>query len=378
MRLLLICTEMLPVPCIRGGAIQTYIDGILPFLAVRHAVTVYSVADPDLPPSEERAGVQYVRFPAETPTNYYRSVARSLEVEHFDWVVIYNRPKYVPHLVRAGPRARFLLSMHNEMFLPGKLDADVAEACLAQVEQVVTVSQFVANGIAELYPRYAGKVQPIYSGVDTDLFRPYWEPDRMQRRASLREEHRLTGKQVVLNVGRLSEKKGVHMLLPAMKQVLETHPNAVLLIVGSKWYGSDEPDRYVHRLMEVAGKLGDAVRFTGFVVPGRMPDLYLLGDLFVCASQWQEPLARVHYEAMAAGLPIITTARGGNPDVMEPEKNGLLIREYDNPAAFAEGIRLLLDRPDLAAEMGRYGRGLAETKYTWARVAADLLRILEG
>ena len=59
-----------------------------------------------------------------------------------------------------------------------------------------------------------------------------------------------------------------------------------------------------------------------------------MGDLFVCSSQWNEPLARVHYEAMAAGIPIITTNRGGNAEVMNQGKNGIIIDDYDQPKAF--------------------------------------------
>jgi len=53
-----------------------------------------------------------------------------------------------------------------------------------------------------------------------------------------------------------------------------------------------------------------------------------VGDIFVCASQWNEPLARIHYEAMAAGLPIITTDRGGNAEIFEDNVNGIIIKDY--------------------------------------------------
>lgn len=63
---------------------------------------------------------------------------------------------------------------------------------------------------------------------------------------------------------------------------------------------------------------------------------------------------------MASGLPIITTRRGGNAEVMEDGYNGLLIKKHKEPAAFAAAINHLLDQPEKAAVMGRYGRLLAE------------------
>lgn len=103
-----------------------------------------------------------------------------------------------------------------------------------------------------------------------------------------------------------------------------------------------------------------------------MPQYYNLGDIFVCASQWEEPLARVHYEAMAAGLPIITTDRGGNGEIFEEEVNGLLIKDYNNPNSFSHYINYLLSRPNVAEELGLNARKTALEKYTWQRVAEEV------
>ena len=78
--------------------------------------------------------------------------------------------------------------------------------------------------------------------------------------------------------------------------------------------------------------------FTCFIPPADIPAYYSIGDLFVCASQWSEPLARVHYEAMAAGLPIITTNRGGNAEVIAGYGNGIVIDEYDSSDVMAQQI----------------------------------------
>lgn len=118
--------------------------------------------------------------------------------------------------------------------------------------------------------------------------------------------------------------------------------------------------------------------FSGFVPPSEMPAYYNLGDVFICASQWEEPLARVHYEAMAAGLPIITTNRGGNTEVVKQEYgNGIAIDDYSNPNAFAEEINYLLNNPKVAMELGEIGRNRAVEKYGWERVVNDLLRLFD-
>ena len=376
MKILLVCTEKLPVPCIRGGAIQTYIDGILPFLKRDHEVTVFSVADPELPDQEIRDNILYKRASRKTSEEYYQAVTNFVAGREFDWIVIYNRPKYLPMVAEAAPNSRFILSMHNEMFHPKKIEPEEAILCLERVEKVVTVSKFIADGIAKLFPGYEHKLKPVYAGVDLKHFQPRWIEGVQEKRKEKLAALGLEDKEVVLYVGRLTDKKGPHLLISAMSKVIKKHPSAVLLLVGSKWYGNNEENDYVREIKVKAEKLGAAIQMTGFIPPSEVADYFLLGDIFVCASQWEEPLARVHYEAMATGLSTITTNRGGNPEVIIPGKNGIVITDYENSGAFADRIDYLLSRPNKREEMGRRGRELAELHYGWSRVAWDILSVI--
>ena len=64
MKLALIATEKLPVPAIRGGAIQIYLESVATKISENHSVTVFSVTDPHLPQTEQKGNVTYTRFPA--------------------------------------------------------------------------------------------------------------------------------------------------------------------------------------------------------------------------------------------------------------------------------------------------------------------------
>ncbi|MFZ5827515.1 MAG: glycosyltransferase family 4 protein [Bacillota bacterium] len=375
MRIALVCTEKLPVPPVKGGAIQTYIDGVLPFLAARHEVTVVGRSDPALPDRERAGGIRYVRLPADDgPEPYADAVAAFLRTERWDVVECFNRPAFVERFASAAPGARLILSMHNEMFQPHRLPPQRARRVLGLVDTVVTISDFIGRGIARLYPGAAPKLRTIRSGVDLDRFRPGPHPSE----AALRERYGLGDHPVILSVGRLSAKKGIHLVLAAMERVRLTHPEAVLLQVGSRWYGRDDEDDYVQAIKRHAADLGDAVRLTGYVPYAEIDGYFGLADLFVCASQWQEPLARVHYEAMAAGLPVITTDRGGNAEVVTEGHNGLIVRPHDRVELFAAAMQTLLDDQPLRERLGRAGRELAEAHFGWERVARELLGTLEG
>jgi spore coat protein SA len=381
MRIGLICTEKLPVPPIRGGAIQTYISGVLPFLCQTHDVTVVCRTDPALPDREEAGGCRFARVEAGTPEIYRDAVARFLAAEApFDALIVYNRPAFVPHLMAAAPGApRFFLSLHNDMLAPDRLEPSAGRAVLERVQGVLCISDYIRRTIDGQHPGFQEKLHTVRSGVDLAGFRPAWTVTEAER-AALRQSLGLrAGDPVVLHVSRLSRRKGNDLLVQAMVRLRQTRPGVQLLVVGSSRYGSNDLDRFGQAVRANARRLlgADAV-FTGFVPPARVAGLFATGDLFVCASQWEEPLARVHYEAMAAGLPIVTTDRGGNAEVIEEGGNGLIARPHDDPAAFAACMEQLLADAALRERLGRRGRALAVERYPFRRVAAELLTVLEG
>lgn len=371
MKICLICTEKLPVPPVRGGAIQTYIAGVLPYLKERHELTVISRTDPTLPEAEEAGRVRYLRVPAEErPEAYFHGVARLLSTCAFDIVLLFNRPAFLEMIAGAVGPTPILLSLHNEMMGPERLEPAAARTALERSAGVVCISEYIRNVVAADYPEFAWKLRIVRSGVDLAAFPPIWTAD--ERRCQVRRQLGLEGRPVILHASRLSPKKGNYLVVTAMREVLQSHPETILLMVGSRWYGNNDPNAYTRYLERLARPLGSGVRFLGWVPYGHMPDLFLAGDLFVHASQWQEPLARVHYEAMASGLPIITTDRGGNGEVVVDGVSGLIARPHDEPVAFARQMRRLIADPGLREALGRRGRALAEERYSFARVAREL------
>lgn len=375
----MVCTEKLPVPPVRGGAIQTYIAAVAPLLARFHHVTVLGVTDEQLPPKEVRDGVGYVRIPGGSLANYQEGVVNYLRAEgqQYDLIHLFNRPKLVLPVRQAAPKARLILSLHNEMFLPGKIEPEEANEAIAAVDRIITISQFIGQGVESLYPAARGKWQHVYSGVDLDRFAPIWTSEAKRIRSALRAEHQLGNGPVILFVGRLSPKKGADILVRAMPEVARRHPDAILALVGSKWYGEDRISDYVAYVRALAARAPLKVHSTGYVPADQVHQWFAAGDIFVCASQWEEPLARVHYEAMAAGLPIITTNRGGNPEVVRGRGNGVVVEEPESPSAFARAINRMLESSSQRQEMGRRGRAVAEQSFDWGRVAREIQLVWE-
>lgn len=113
MKLAFICTEKLPAPAVRGGAIQMMIDGVTPYFSSRYDLTIFSIEDPSLPKRETKDGVHYIHLPKE---HYREAVAEELRASSFDLIHVFNRPLNVSLYKKASPNSKIVLSLHNEMF----------------------------------------------------------------------------------------------------------------------------------------------------------------------------------------------------------------------------------------------------------------------
>lgn len=382
LHLALICTERLPVPPIRGGAIQMMIGGVLPHLAQHHRVTVYCISDPALPNRETTPdGVEFVRVPRD---RYPYRVAAELEDVRkagtiYDVVHVFDRPAHVLIYKTAMPESRFVVSLHNEkMYREGKIGEELGRLTIRALDKIMSVSDSIGRAIVARFPTAAGKVRTVYSAVDLKRCLPVWTEEGRAIRAELRKAYGLEGKRVVLFVGRPSATKGPDALVRAMERVCRECPDAALLIVGSKRVSDESLDEYGEKLRQAAEPFEDRIKFTGFVSPSRLPETFLAGDVFVCSSPWQEPLARVHCEAMGAGLPVVTTNRGGNAEIVKHGVNGLVIDDYANPDAFADAILHLFRHPEEAERLGKAGRAYVERNHGFEHAARRLELLYAG
>lgn len=377
MKIAFVCTARGPCPPVRGGAIQLLISEVAPLLARQHQVTVFSITDSNLPEQEFSQGVEYIRFPKQ---HYLKKVCAYLAKQKMDVIQLYNRPNWLPAVRKAAPNARLILSLHNRLRKPNT-DKKKLKRNLKQADKIITVSKFIKHDTVNYLQanRLKRKFQVVYTGAAHEEYAPVWTKTGKQWRTEIRQKYGIKEDQpVILYVGRLVSYKGCHVLLKALLKKIKKDKKVTLLIVGSKWYADNEKDEYIKNLELMAQQSRNNVIFTAYIPVEEIPKYYAAADLFVNASQWKEPLARVHYEAMAAGLPIITTNRGGNREVIKQGKNGLIVREHKNHNHYRKAIKWLLTKPERAKKMGKKGREMVEKKYHFARVARDLEAIYLG
>lgn len=208
------------------------------------------------------------------------------------------------------------------------------------------------------------KISKIPLGVDTNVFRPLSSARRFYK-----EKLGLDGRQVVLYVGRLMQRKGVHVLIRAFKRVISTCPDVELVIVG------DGPDATeLKKLSETLG-LKKKTLFLGFIPHGKLPPIYTISDVFVLPTLDIETFGMVIIEAMSTGVPVVATNIGGPKEIVN-EKCGFLIQP-NNPIQLSDKLLMILSQQKLQQELGFNGRRLAIKEYGSSVRAEQTLRVYE-
>ena len=175
-------------------------------------------------------------------------------------------------------------------------------------------------------------------------------------------------KAVILFVGRLMREKGPFEVLEALEVVQRTHDCRALFV-------GDGPER--KKLVEAAehGGLKSAVTFAGYLDGVELLAAYRSAKLLVLPTWHAEGFPTVVSEAMAEGLPIITTQIRGVRDHLEENVNALFVERRD-PASLARAIQRLLENPGLCENMGTANR-LKVREFSPDRVGPHYLGILE-
>jgi len=176
----------------------------------------------------------------------------------------------------------------------------------------------------------------------------------------LMEEYRLSGKKVIVSLGRLVPRKGQDKTLGAMTHVWQAHKDAVYVIIG------DGPDR--ERLETMARPHGDQVFFAGKVAESEKLAWLSICDIFVMPSRStdddSEGFGIVYLEAASFKKPSIAGKAGGAVEAVLHEKTGLLVNPEDIDE-IALAINQLLEDTKFASQLGENGYNRLQSKLTW-------------
>lgn len=359
-RVALVAPEDLPIPPVRGGSVQIYMDALCRELGSVLNSEVFLIS-----PGHRHADIGNVsHITVNGPRRKYRlGVLRQLKRLSPDVIQIDNRPDFVPLVKRAVPQSKIVLNLHSTTFLgPMNIRPQLAKNVLQMADVVVLNSAWLQRRIASKFQLAPGQwnARVIHPGVHIHKFMP---------RPSLSPVNSRPFR--ILYVGRVIEQKGVHIAVNAIRQLHRSRIPVTLRIIGRTppW-----ERRYENKIRTLIRGL--PVNWEGYVSPSRLPGHLWKSHVLVCPSQRNEAFGMVNVEAIAAGIPVIASKQGGIPEILDASC-AILISDYKKPDRFAKAIQQLMDDPSYYENLKKGTRKRA-AQFTWKRAARQFVQIYYG
>jgi glycosyltransferase involved in cell wall biosynthesis len=263
--------------------------------------------------------------------------------------------EYIQSSKSVSPSLKIKLS-NFFMWHLGRIEKDAAR----KATLIVTVSRYSAQKILELYGVDEEKIRIVPNGVSLQKFKPTKDCEKVKDLIGGNSEH------VVLFVGNLIPRKGLHFLIEAAKYVANEIEDTKFVVVG------DGPLR--NHLISYSKELGVSKRFIflGDVTEDVLPRLYNCADVFASPSI-QEGLGITLLEAQATAKPVVAFNVTAINEVVKDKETGLLVKPDSHELANA--LSSLLSDKQLRERMGEAGREYVCKNFSWNSCAQKMRQI---
>ncbi len=348
------------LPELKSGGVERGTVDLAKYLRRKgHKAVVVSAGGPLLGDLTS-AGVTHYALPVhrKSPFSVFRSVralTKIINIESIDIIHARSRvPALIAFFVSRKTRVPFITTCH------GFYSKHFLSRLMGWGKLVIVASHIIGKRMRDDFGVPHHKIRFIPRGVNLEEFK--WRPFEPQK----------FKKDIVIGlVGRITPIKGHPLFLKAMARVTRVFPNIKIQIIG------DAPKpQYKEELLMLMRRLGlaHAVQFLGTRYD--IPELLSQMSILVVPSVGEEAFGRVAIEAGACGVPVIATRMGGLVDIIEHEKDGLLVPPND-PSALAEAVIRLLKNPALAEALTTTLRQKVEKEFNLETMFEKTLAVYE-
>ncbi len=390
-KVLIITPGGMPVPAVRGGAVQNLIEHLININNLEQIIDMTVICPYDDEAKKESQKYNRIKFvwihipkwiqfldlvlyhsvkfiAKEANAISFRSnfkilyyalnTGKLLHINNYDKVVIENNIRNFWALKVFGNASKYegkiYYHLHNIPRSSG--------GCNKQIKKCggfICVSKYVRNIISTDQSKIGKcdfeKTSVLLNCIDLGKFQQTYD------KLLIKEKKMQLGikphEKVVLFSGRINSEKGV---LEVIKAVSALNDDTVkLLIAGADFYGLNTTSPYEKTVKKAAAKLGNRIIFTDYVNYADMPLIYKLADVAVLPSIWDEPAGLTVIEAMASGVAVITTRSGGIPEYVG-DSAILIERDEAIIENIANEIRILLYDDNKRQTLAK--KGLEKTK----------------
>lgn len=395
MKVAIIGPQGLPVPPVKGGAIETLIDVILKENEKHRKleIDVYTIYDETaIEASKNYPNVNFIFllkhkkytklrnkfisllrkvFKLDVPYTYATQICKYLKKYNYDKVLIEGDSSLVLPIEKIVGKEKVILHIHHDPRLTNHLEFRTE---LLHCNRILAVSNYVKEG---LYQCINDKSYPIKTLLNCTNTKNFNKKLYRNQSKSIKLNYRINNEDIVIMfTGRLVPQKGVKELLYAFKDLTKLYDNIKLLIVGNAGFGNSIETDYDRELIKIASEIQDKVVFTGFIHNNDLPIIHSICDIAIVPSIYEEPAGLVVIEALASGLPLIVTDSGGIPEYVSDKCAIIIKRENDIVNALKESLIMLIDNQELRERMSRSALTHSQ-QFTEEKFYQEFVRLLK-
>ncbi|CAM3674677.1 glycosyltransferase family 4 protein [Cytobacillus oceanisediminis] len=229
-------------------------------------------------------------------------------------------------------------------------------------DRVIVCSEYMKEELIQQFSISSEKMAVIANGINKEV--QLENPQSILAGLPVRDSGRL-----IFSIGRMVKEKGFDTLIESADRMKERFPDVYFIIAGK----GPMLETYRKRTKEL--QLENLIHFPGFINDMQRSALFRKCSLAVFPSYY-EPFGIVALEAMISGRPAVVSNTGGLKGIVKHGYSGLLMTPGD-PSSFAEQAAHLLENDDIANTIGANGKKVAESLFSWGRIAEETKRVFE-
>ena len=393
MKIAIICSSGLPVPAVKGGAIETLVEIICKENEVykKLDIDVYSIYDEEAiieSKKYEKSNFIYlcknknymkirnklVSFnrkilKLDSTYTYPKEVANKIN-NSYDKVIVEGDVSLILPISKKVDKEKIYFHIHHN---PLSTNHEEFKKEINSVNSVIAVSEFISKAMKKcMYPK---DVQTIVLKNCTDI-KKFNKRKYENERFELRKKYNINHDDLaIMFSGRPVPQKGIKELLLAFKALCNNYNNIKLIIVGNSGFGKEVITEFDKELKEIAETIKEKVIFTGFIHNSKMPQIHAMSDIAVIPSIYDDPAPLVVMECMASGLPIITTDSGGIPEYIGND-NCICVKRDNNIIKNLEiALDSLITNDEYRKKLGQKAQQYAQ-QFNKERFYNDFINII--
>lgn len=387
----IIVPSNLPIPSVRGGAIETLVDDLI-YENEKQAklnIIVYSKFDPKAKEKSRKLKYTQIIYINEEGLqarayshvrnirnsffksfyNSYFLIAACKDIKHrnVDFVIIEGNP-IVSEAVKKMINQPLILHLHNEF----NKETDRAVYIAKAVDYYIAVSEYIKKQALKIDGVKPENISTVYNCTNINKFdkRKY-----VKERIEIREKYKINNSDMlVVFSGRLVQAKGALELIKAIKKMPQ---NIKLLVIGAATFDDYKETDYTRELRKNIKECPEKIFMTGFIDYKDIAVYYAAADVCVFPSVWQEPAGLVALEAQATGIPLIASGSGGMGEYYD-ESTAIELDRYSGNLEnkIMKALELLRSNEELCTSLSKKGRQNAR-KYSQDNYYQQYLKILK-